>query len=525
MTQEGPAKPSLSEAKNLITFFFWVTTSFLDLFGEMDLMQPLGHWITAPTGCEQYREQDTMYFLIFAIAAQADPTSKESLADTYFAYGRYLVTCHFSEQPSITAVQSYMLIAMYLFAAARRDAAFMYTGLATRAAYALGLHRDGSEVSSPAEQRNVHQRLWKAVRVLDGYISTNLGRTPANNQSCGTTINDRYSSTLALCQIFQEILDQIYSKRRVSSNMLRKISDRQRQWTSRLREGLENDGIPFTEYIDTADHKELNLGLLFVKSGYYWSIILLSRPFLVDHASSVASTVESSSPATSPKSAETDIMVSACVDSAIHLIELFQRLANLDRLPKRLPFVVNTVHTASLILALSVFLDYDRKLRIGQYLERARSILVLFGAHDPLAKCNLAINESLQRCCDSYIKKRDQRSFRRQGNLVAQYFGSLKEPETLDIGTSSCLLPQDESLSSVDLFDSDFNFLEPMDSASFLTDDSHPSLGNHGLEFTTSAIQSDFYDFIFPPDYTLFGSIDGGLRPLTSLDASFTDGI
>ncbi|PVH95765.1 hypothetical protein DM02DRAFT_731609 [Periconia macrospinosa] len=155
LTQNGPPKPSLDEAKNLINTFLWVTTSVLDLLDESDLVPPLGPWATAPTGCEQHRHRDNIYFLIFAIAAQADPTDNESIAEEYFAYDRYLVACHYSEQPSITAVQFYMLIAMYLLTAARSDAAFMHTGLATRTAFALGLHRDDIAFSFPADQQIV----------------------------------------------------------------------------------------------------------------------------------------------------------------------------------------------------------------------------------------------------------------------------------------------------------------------------------------------------------------------------------
>ena len=212
--------------------------------------------------------------------------------------------------------------------------------------------------------------------------------------------------------------------------MVQKISDRQREWTTRFREGLEHDGIPITDFIGTDENRKLNLGILFINSGYYWSIILLSRPFLVEHASSVTSTAETSSMAMISTSATTKVMVSACVASAINLVELFQNLASLNRLLKRLPFVVNSVYTASLVLALSIFLDYDRLLRISGYLEAARSILSLFRVHDPLANCYLAIVESLQRCCESYIDMREQKSFKRQGQLVATYFGSLKREDT-----------------------------------------------------------------------------------------------
>ncbi|KAJ6195490.1 hypothetical protein J3E72DRAFT_387079 [Bipolaris maydis] len=518
LTQEGPPKPSLDEAKSLIKNFLWVTTSFLNLFDEKDLVQPLAAWTTAPVGCKQHLDQDTIYFLIFAIAAQADPTDKDSLADKYFAYGRYLVACHYSEEPSVTAVQSYMLIATFLLAAARRDAAFMYTGLAARAAYALGIHHDDVAASFPTHQQRIRHKLWKAVHVLDGYISVTLGRKPASRQTYEAIVSNYYSSCSALCRIFQEIVDVVYSAQLVSSDTLQKISNYQREWTTRLREGLKHDEIPVTDFIGTSGHKRLNLSLLFIKSGYYWSIILLSRPFLVDFASSVASAAETSSVPASPPPPAANLMISACVASAIHLIELFQKLTSVKRLPKRLPFVVNLVHTASLVLALSVFLDFDRQVRISRYLEAARSILVLFRTHDPLANCNVIINERLQQCCNSYIEKREQKSFDRQGQLVASYFGSLEEPETLNIDAASFPFPKGEESSTIsDLFGSDYDFVVSNDPTISLLDAPQFSIGDQKAQ-SAPTIAPDPYDLLFPPGDSLFTSHGTSFPPLVTFD-------
>ncbi|KAJ5058243.1 hypothetical protein J3E74DRAFT_436646 [Bipolaris maydis] len=506
LTQEGPPKPSLDEAKSLIKNFLWVTTSFLNLFDEKDLVQPLAAWTTAPVGCKQHLDQDTIYFLIFAIAAQADPTDKDSLADKYFAYGRYLVACHYSEEPSVTAVQSYMLIATFLLAAARRDAAFMYTGLAARAAYALGIHHDDVAASFPTHQQRIRHKLWKAVHVLDGYISVTLGRKPASRQTYEAIVSNYYSSCSALCRIFQEIVDVVYSAQLVSSDTLQKISNYQREWTTRLREGLKHDEIPVTDFIGTSGHKRLNLSLLFIKSGYYWSIILLSRPFLVDFASSVASAAETSSVPASPPPPAANLMISACVASAIHLIELFQKLTSVKRLPKRLPFVVNLVHTASLVLALSVFLDFDRQVRISRYLEAARSILVLFRTHDPLANCNVIINERLQQCCNSYIEKREQKSFDRQGQLVASYFGT------------SFPFPKGEESSTIsDLFGSDYDFVVSNDPTISLLDAPQFSIGDQKAQ-SAPTIAPDPYDLLFPPGDSLFTSHGTSFPPLVTFD-------
>jgi hypothetical protein len=256
-------------------------------------------------------------------------------------------------------------------------------------------------------------------------------------------------------------------------------------------------------------------------------------------------------------------MISACVTSAINLIELFQKLGSLQKLPRRLPFAVNSVHTASLILALSVFLGIDRLLRIDHYLEAARSILIRFRAHDPIASRNFAINESLQRCCDSFIKKREQKSFKRQGQLVAEHFGSLKEPEPqpLNMGSTSIQSPKDGSYSMNDLFGSDYN-LEASDGTTYsfldmqqppipLSEDgswnfsdlfssdhnfrtsdntiyesmdvAQPPIGDQEPEFAASTTAPDQYDFNLPPDDTFFGSCDSSIPHFSTLGASFVD--
>jgi hypothetical protein len=218
-------------------------------------------------------------------------------------------------------------------------------------------------------------------------------------------------------------------------------------------------------------------------------------------------------------------MISACVASAIHLIELFQKLGSLNRLPKRSPYVVNLVHAASLILALSVFLDFDRLLGISQYLRVARSILILFSTHDPLADFNLKINESLQRFCTSYISKRQQISLERQGRIIAERFGSLEEPGPLHVGAISVPLPEQESRSG-DLPDRHFNFLTTETSTDPLLDALQVSIGDPEPDIGTSTIGSDFYDFhdfLYPPNDTYFRSFDGTLPQFSPLDAPFID--
>lgn len=64
-------------------------------------------------------------------------------------------------------VRVFLLMSFYMLGACRRNAAFMYLGVAARAAVALGLHADSSGTVSRTEQQDrydsyrVHRRKAK----------------------------------------------------------------------------------------------------------------------------------------------------------------------------------------------------------------------------------------------------------------------------------------------------------------------------------------------------------------------------
>lgn len=58
------------------------------------------------------------------------------------------------EDPNVDMVRAFILMAFYMLGDCRRNSAFMYLGIATRAAVALGLHsRDSyADMKSPKYQ-------------------------------------------------------------------------------------------------------------------------------------------------------------------------------------------------------------------------------------------------------------------------------------------------------------------------------------------------------------------------------------
>ena len=421
--KQPPIKPSFEEATYLIRWYLLATNFVLDLLDESDLLSNLQSWLDGHM--EQEPVLSATYYLVFAIGAQTCPEDKDAQANVYFSYGRYLTASYFTEDPSIATVQAYAMITMYLLNAARRNAAFMYLGTAVRAAYALGLHRsDIAALFSPIEIQT-RERLWKVMRVLDLFLSASLGRPPSTAETRNTEQDQRYSAATDLCAIFEEILTDVYAKRMISTEILQKISQHHRRWTARFHRGLETDRVIDKEPLEG----ELpNIGLLHVKEAYYWTIILLTRPFFVE---CISKQIERRSKSKSNAESNDDILhsssqvlVHACINSAISTINLLKPLLGAKELPKRLPFVVNATFVSGLILGLSYFGDMYRTYPLDDSFATALEILALF-PNDAIARRDLAILETLLDACRTYVRRRANENMVKHAHSVNGMFGRM----------------------------------------------------------------------------------------------------
>ncbi|RVX73237.1 hypothetical protein B0A52_02365 [Exophiala mesophila] len=423
--RQTPPRFTLAEATYLVRRYLLATNCVLDLFDEAHLLQNLPSWLE-----RQPTETDvvsTTYYLVFALGAQTCPEDKEELAETCFSYGRYYTVVSFTEDPSISSVQAYALITMYLLNASRRNAAFMNLGTAVRAAYALGLHRkEVAALFTPTECRT-RERLWKVIRILDLFMSSSLGRPPSTAETRDTLSTDNYSASMALCAIFETILNEVYSRRMISTDALWRISALHRQWTEKFQQGLAVDGISPAETV--GDEMLPNIGLLHVKEAYYWTIMLLTRPFLVDAVSSYApSAVLASSDENEScvSSCSEKTLVHACVDSAMRTIELLAILLDHNNIPKRLPFVVNSILVSALVLGLAHFGNMNKMFPVDVSLNLAHRLLGNF-PHDAIARRNMTIVGHLIQACQLFNEKRSKSDRERQALLVGKLFGKIHE--------------------------------------------------------------------------------------------------
>lgn len=438
IAQDGaspPPKPTPQDADYFINWFNLATNCLLNIVDQQELTRGLPDWCQRPQAepGDTDSSSSAMYYLVLALGAQSCPEDKDETAERYFNHGRYITLTTFMEDPTLITIQCHVLITMYLLAGSRRNPAFMYLGTAVRAAYALGLHKQDVSALYPPSEYSTRERFWKAIRILDLFMSASLGRPPSTTETRDTTAKDNYSASNDLCFIFEKILTQIYAKRTVSTEALAYITHLHRGWTSRFTEGLKADGIPNSEHLETDCGSVPNIGLIQLKEAYYWTVMLLTQPVLIEKVSLHASSSSSSSPTTPSASTSNDILAAACVDSAIRTSNLLASFISNSHIPKRLPLIVNSAFLSALVLGLAVFDDMDQTLPLRRSLENARMVLAKLAPHDAATKNHLSIVDSFKDACDRYVEIRTRRNMERQSRLIGGLLGSLDADINVDI--------------------------------------------------------------------------------------------
>ena len=420
-----PPDLTLDDAKSYVKAYIMATNCILDLFDEEDLLNELPKvFRTAPVDTAI---PGPVLYLVLAIGAQTSPSGEDHVAQALYEYGRLMVQ-NFMEDTSLWTVRSYALIAMYMLNACRRNTAFIYLGTAIRAAYALGLHlREVASIFSRDELR-ARERLWKVIRILDLFLSVSLGRpsATAETREIQAAKDEDYSASTDLCVIFERILIDVYDKRMVSTEALSSIGMLHRKWASRFLRGLAVDRIELGDFLPGS--MSPNISVLHLIEAYYWTIILLTRPFLTEGIVAYAEASQAS-PTNKKRIEEAaaslqSLPICACVHSAVKIIELLKVLLGCEGVPKRLPLVVNCLFSAALVLGLAHFGDLDHTFQLDRYLGIACSLLDQF-KHDSLAQQYARTIEQLMVVCRLHVERRFAKQLARYDFAVASLFGQV----------------------------------------------------------------------------------------------------
>ncbi|PQE19408.1 fungal specific transcription factor domain protein [Rutstroemia sp. NJR-2017a BBW] len=450
----------LDEALSLADQFFQVVSGIMDLFDPAWLIDKLPTWVEDSSRREKL--ESPIIYLALAIGAQgrARDESDEIIAERCFGYGRQIATFTLMDDPSLLTVQSFILITYYMLAACRRNGAFTNLGVAVRAAYALGIHRHETNVAFVPQEGISRERAWKTLRVCDLFLSASMGRPPATSDTdCNipwTSVDQVAgresqhvpsqvaSAIFRICHVFERILIEVYSRRAVSLDLAGSISRQHREWTEALPRMLKIDGLdePVATRSLGLSHR---LGCGVVTMAYYYSIILLSRPFLTFK---VCHNAGNFSHGEAPSSSNTDLntYADACVDSAIKGIDVAHETVYEQAMPQRQPFVINSVFISVLCLGLAYLDDYDRRgWPLSTGLRRGIAILNHFGRLNPQSARYSEICQLLQDATTTYVYNRDSKFLRSSSQQVRSVFGDIRhsaggrssvQPSNVDAGSN-----------------------------------------------------------------------------------------
>ncbi|KAM0510315.1 hypothetical protein ACHAPE_010629, partial [Trichoderma viride] len=333
----------LATAQTLAKEFFLAVSGILDFFDPPWLLAQLQDWVEQPS--QRTKAKSAIIHLALAIGFQsrAQGDLDELLSEQCFAFGRQLTMFNLIDDPSLATVQAVILITYYMIAACQYNVAFINLGTAARAAYTLGIHLHETNKAFGGEEGLARERAWKTLRVCDLFLAASLGRPPATTEAVSNIVwaplqpsrdgerpddaGQAFSAMFRICNIFERILVEVYAEKAISLELARSISRQHRQWTEELPRMLMVDG--FDEPDAGQDHgaspRSFSLsskqGSSIVTMAYYYSIVLLTKPFLAFRAHHASDKDVS-------KSESSSIMITlatyadACVNSAIKGIDI-----------------------------------------------------------------------------------------------------------------------------------------------------------------------------------------------------------
>ncbi|EFQ36686.1 fungal specific transcription factor domain-containing protein [Colletotrichum graminicola M1.001] len=422
----GSDEPGLHLATipEAISTYHAVTSGLVDLFNHAHFVNELGSWAQ-----QTHRLQDASsatFYLVLAIGYQS---SDEDRASSYFEFARNIALTNLSGNINIPTIQSFILVTLYMLGSCQMNGAFLFFGIAVRAAYSVGIHRTEINSRFGPEVHRQRDRLWKSLRVLDLFLSTSMGRPPATSDVDCTVlyraINDNGYETFDLlnasAQIFlitEGIVVEVYSRRKVSYQLTEGISRQLRDWSMRWLQRLK-DAVSISS---TEDDLSKITGACQVLCSYYYAVILVSRPFLMYElhkrlADNSAGGFIGKTGIVSGKSKLAD----ACIDAASFMVDTLVNLTEREYLNGHMPLIVSWLFASSLILGVGLLGSFGRILE--KYTRNSIMVLEHFAKSDAHASQYSLIAKSLLNAALDYLEKKELQERTQRTESSSQLFG------------------------------------------------------------------------------------------------------
>ncbi|KAK4201667.1 hypothetical protein QBC40DRAFT_222827 [Triangularia verruculosa] len=407
-----------------------VTVGLIDLFEDnARLERDIASWAedqSHGTGGQHGDSlQGAVNYLVLAIGCQKSEKANDGTAQQYFDYARNVAFASLGGNLGVASVQVFILITLYSLGACQINAAFLFFGLAARAALSIGVHRTAVNARFGPEIQRQRDRLWKSLRVLDLFLSTSMGRPPATSdvdctvpyrqpEEDGRERFDLLNASVQIFLVIESVVVEVYSRRKISPRLTEGISRELREWSGQWLERLK-------EVVEGNKEGDIDAGMVNgacqVLASYYYAVILVSRPFLMVELHRRLSDGYSSPPTTSGKSKLAD----ACIDAAILMVEPIQDLIERGPMTRRAPVIVSWLFASSLVLGVGLIGGFGRI--IEKYCRTAIAALEYFAQTDTHAVQYSLIAKSLLNTALEYLEKKEIQERARRTESSSQLFG------------------------------------------------------------------------------------------------------
>ncbi|KAI2610489.1 hypothetical protein GGR54DRAFT_632966 [Hypoxylon sp. NC1633] len=312
----------------------------------------------------------------------------------------------------IDTVQAFALITLYMHRACQINGAFLFflvSWIAARASYSIGLHRTEVNSRFGVEMHSRRDRLWESLRVLDLFLSISMGRPPSMSDiDCTVPLraldaqgHEKLYLLNALVQVLsitEEIVLQVYSRRKISLQLTEGISRQLRDWSSTW--------LGHLKFIITGSSREGQanvMGACQVMSSYYYAVMLVARPFLMyelykrlpDSTTGAVSSTNISDNSGRVR------LANACIDAASLMAESVLGLINRQLLDGRSSWLF----ASSLVLGVGLLGRFGRMLEKNAHMSIAA--LDYFAHYDAHAMQYSLIAKSLLSSALRYLQRRD----------------------------------------------------------------------------------------------------------------------
>lgn len=444
-----------TDVQQLVSIFISVTSGLVDLFERTHLAENILAWASIRRG----RPKDATSAVNYLVLAVGSQSVDEGSSAQYFQYAKALALSSLGGDTGTETVQAFALITLYMLRACQINGAFLFFGIAARAAYSIGLHRTEVNSRFGSELHIRRDRLWKSLRVLDLFLSISMGRPPSMSDidctvPCGELDADGQekfdllNASVQILSITEDIVLQVYSRRKISLQLTegisRQLRDWSRKWLSRLKQAVDkmSKDIPIV------------IGACQVMTCYYYAVMLVARPFLMYE---LCKRLPEHIDTTGHRSSSSDNsgrtrLANACIDAASLMAESVLGLIDQQLIDGRMPLLVSWLFASSLVLGVGLLGGFGRILE--KYACMSIAALEYFAKNDTHAMQYALIAKSLLSSALEHLRSKDIDERLQILESSSQLFGlMLKEsPDQNHVlisntaGSTTTSNPQDTSL-------------------------------------------------------------------------------